>query len=193
MAVKTIDDGKFKIQSVGPVKTGVAKNSGKPWKVYSLQFEGDGQWYDCFWTSKEDPAVGAELSGKKEYDDEYNSYKFNMGFAGAKANWNPSGANATVLCAAVNLVHDFLTLDPSYLKEWQAKKGEKQSPSAYYVQTVVAIAKELKTEVAGMGGDAVQKGSTNESSKGDGDPGPTAPGVENWTEEGEENVDLGPM
>lgn len=190
MAATLIEEGKYKIQSVGPVKSGVAKASGKPWKTYSLQFDGDGTWYDTYWSKDTDPQVGDELEGRKENDDQFGP-KFSIKFGNAKQSWNPAGANATVMTAAVAIVNGFLSLKPEHLKEWESKRKEKQSAIEHYIETVKAIAGQMKTEVVKMGGNETQVGEkTSSAPTADGDPGPVAPPADEGTEE---DIDLGPL
>lgn len=194
MAAKTIEEGKYKVQTVGPVKTGTAKSSGKPFKTFDLQFEGDANWYNCFWVRDTDPTVGEELEGSKQSDDQF-GLKFAMKFAGGnRANWNPAGANAAVMQAAVAVVNGFLGLKGEHLTEWEKKRKKGQTAVEQYLETVKAIAGELKQEVVKLGGtNETQTGAkTTAGPQPSGDPGPLPPGEEDWTEE-EEQVDLGPM
>lgn len=151
MSVELPVEGKFVIQTIGPVKTGTSKASGKPYKIYDLQFEGDPNWYGTFWSPKEDPQIGQELSGKKSFDSEYNSYKFEIAREGGKGNWNPAGANATLFLAAATTVGDFLALDPKHLEEWATKRNKDEPPFAHYLRTVRDVAKLMKDDVVALG------------------------------------------
>lgn len=164
--------GTFKIQTIGPMKTGTAK-SGNKWRTFELQFEGDPQWYNTFWTPKEDPAEGKELTGEKSYDENYSSYKFEIDRQRGKNNWNPAAANATVMMAAAEVVNGFLRLGNHY-ELWE-KGDEKLKPKfEKYVSTVVAASDTMKEKVVSMGGLAPEQ-KTAEKKSGDGDPGPTPP------------------
>lgn len=190
MGVQFIKEGKFRIQTVGAPKSGVSK-AGKQWKTYDVQFENDVQWYSMFWSETDPPAIGQEFEGKKEYNDQFNTYQFNRKFAGNKANWNPAAANATVMGAAIALVNGFLGLSPKYFEEWEKKRRDKQTPVDHYMETVLAMAQSLKQEVVKMGGNETM--TATEASKApvdDGDPGPQHPGVDG---SGEEDIDLGPL
>lgn len=194
--IDVIEEGKFKIETVGPVKAGTSKKTGKPYKTFDLQFVADPQWYNCFWTRDTDPKVGEELEGKKEYNKDFESHQFNMGFPGAKANWNPAGANATVMGAAVAVVNGFLSLKEAHLVEWEKKRPKGMSAVAHYLETVTAIAGELKQSVVKMGGEVQAAAKTPATPPADGDPGPVSPGEEGWPEgedPGDTPVDLGPM
>jgi len=192
--IDVISEGKYKIETVGPVKTGTSKKTGKAYKTFDLQFEGDPQWYNCFWTRPEDPKIGQELDGKKEFNKDFDSHQFNMGFAGNKANWNPAGANATVFAAAVAVVNGFLGLDGAHLDKWQKERKEGQTAIAHYLETVTSVADDIKQRVAKMGGDVQTAAKTAAAPPKGGDPGPVSPGEEDWPDkDGEEEVDLGGM
>ena len=165
MTVELPVEGKFTIQTIGPVKNGTSKASGKPYKIYDLQFEGDPNWYGTFWSPKEDPQVGQELSGKKSYDSEYSSYKFEIAREGGKGNWNPAGANATLFLAAATTVGNFLALDPKHLSDWAAKRKEGEVAFSHYLRTVADVAKLMKDDVVALGsiGTEQQAGQSNSS------------------------------
>lgn len=196
--IQFIEEGKYKIQTVGPVSTGVAKGSGKPWRTVDVQFEGDGTWYSLFWPldKKDLPQVGAELDGKKEFNKDFNKHQFNTGFGGNKANWNPAGANAQIYIAAATIVHDFLTLRPAHLEDWEKGRKEKQSGIEQYLETISALAGTIKQKVVGMGsGDATAQVASKTSAPPpqNGDPGPVPPVNDNWAGSDEEEVNLGGM
>jgi len=185
---------KVKIQTVGPSKNiPNKKDPNKPWTSWSLQFEGDANWYDTFWLAKELPEVGQELSGEKKYDEKW-GYKFEVERQGGKANWNPAAAQATVMSAAAAVVSGFLNIPPHY-KLWASSVEEdaKQLKPLFdkYLITVETVAKRLKESVASMGSINAEEKSATKTSSGSGDPGPTpppgAPGK--WPPE-EEDVDL---
>ena len=172
-------EGKFVIQTIGPVKNGTSKASGKPYKIYDLQFEGDPNWYGTFWSPKEDPQVGQELSGKKSYDSEYSSFKFEIAREGGKGNWNPAGANATLTLAAANVVGNYLALDPQYKKEWESKRKEGEPAFAHYLRTVRDVAKLMKDDVVALGSIGTEN-QTGQSSSAAPAAGGNAPAVESW-------------
>lgn len=195
--IQLIEEGKYKIQTVGPVASGVGKASGKPWRTVDIQFEGDGTWYSLFWPQdkKDLPQVGQELEGKKEFNKDFNKHQFNTGFGGNKANWNPAGANAQVFLAASAIVQGFLTLKAEHLEKWEAERKKGQTAIEQYLETVAAVAGNVKQRVVKMGGETPAAGTATAAQAStpppsDGDPGPVAPGVETWTEE-DEPVDLG--
>lgn len=198
MAASTIEEGKFKIQTVGPAKDiPNKKDPNKPWRSWSLQFENDPSWYDTFWVRDTDPKVGEELDGGKQEDEKFGlQFKLKWSGGGNKANWNPAGANATVMTAAVAVVNGFLGLKPQHLEDWEKKRRTGQTAVTQYIETVVAIAGQLKQEVVKLGGNEVQtKAESSAAPPADGDPGPVAPAPddENWADGEEEEVDLGPM
>lgn len=167
------EEGKFTIASIGPMKSGTSKK-GNPWRVFSLQFSGDPTWYDTFWTPKEEPSVGMELEGKKSYDEEFTSYKFDIKRDGGKSSWNPAGANATVMLASVEIVNGFLAL-PGHYELWD--KGDKTLKEKFdkYLATVAAVVPRMKDQTIGMGSlSAEAPGGTAPAQK-SGDPGPAAP------------------
>lgn len=185
---KLIDEGKYRIQTVGPVKSGVGKASGKPWKTFDLQFEGDGTWYTAFWSRDTDPQVGEELQGKKEYSEQFKAYQFNMGFGGNKSNWNPGSANATILGVSAVVVHDAFELGMVTREDWDKRAIKGETAMQHYIRTVAEVADILKPAVTKMGGDATKtEEKTSTPPPDDGDPGPVAPGVE------DDELDLGPL
>lgn len=187
------ETGKFKIQTVGPVKTGTSKK-GNDWRSFQLQFEGDNTWYDTFWMPKEDPQVGGEVEGTKSYDDQFKSYKFELKRDGGKNNWNPAGAQATVMTGAATVVGHFLSIPANY-SLWVSEKPEdaKELKRLFdkYLATVEVVSKRLKESVVSMGAiSAETKTATKASPRSDGDPGPLPPpDIETWPE-GEEEVNL---
>lgn len=199
MAAKTIEEGKFKVATVGPVKEGTAKSSGKAFKTYDLQFDSDQNWYNCYWVRDTAPVVGEELEGTKQEDDQFGmQFKTKWAGAGNKANWNPAGANAAVFQATATIVQGFLSLKPEHLAEWEKKRPAGISAADHYLQTVIAMAPAVKQEVIKMGGNDVQTASqTSTPPPAAGEPMPSAPpDVDNWVEgqePGETDVDLGPM
>lgn len=191
-----IEEGKFKILTVGPVKEGIAKSSGKPFKTFDLQFDGDENWYNCYWVRDTDPKQGEELDGRKEKDEKFGlQFKLKFG-AGNKANWNPAGANAAVFQAAVAIVNGFLGLKPEHLADWEKKRLAGQTAVDQYLETVRAIASGVKSDVIKMGGSDAQVQTATHTSTAppsDGDPGPVPPGIDNFGDTGDEEVELGPM
>lgn len=188
---------KFKIQTLGPPKAiPNKKDPSNPWKSWGLQFEGDPAWYDTFWLAKEDPVEGQELEGTKSVDEKWGP-KFEIARQGGKGSWNPTGANATVILAAVHMVNGWLTLDPKNKKDWEAKRKESEVPMVHYIRTVSEIAGMVKGEVIKMGGTVTEvKGSETKatpvqtSTPESGMP----PELESYPPaDGEQEVDLGPM
>jgi len=186
--------GSFKIQVVGPKKDiPNKKDPNRPWTSWDLQFEGDPNWYNTFWLEKETPVVGQELSGTKLQDEKWGP-KFEVERQGGKQNWNPAGANATIMLAASNLVGQYLLMDSEHFELWKKKRKAGQTPMDHYLTTVVATAKLLKQEVVGMGGtnqETPAAGTANAAATNDsGDPGPVTPppGVETYP--GEEDVPI---
>lgn len=183
------ETGTFKIASVGPVKTGNSKKTGKPWRVFSLQFEGDPQWYDTFWTVDGEASVGQELKGTKSFDGEFDSYKFEIERQGGKGNWNPAAANASVMIATAQVISGFLAL-PGHYELW-VEGSEKLKPLFQrYIATLEAASKQIKEKVIGMGSLAPEEKVAEKSTANSGDPGPTPPpDIEGWPE-GQEPVDI---
>ncbi len=188
--------GTFKVQTVGPPKTiPNKKDPNKPWKSWSLQFEGDVNWYDTFWLEKDDPVVGQEMAGTKSYDEKWNTYKFELERQGGKANWNPAGAQATVMLAAVELVNGFLAIPGNYEK-WQKDDKELKKEFDKYILTAQVVSGRIKDMVVGMGAmQAEQKTAGKRATpppRDDGDPGPAAPppGEEDWVTGEEEEVEV---
>lgn len=187
------EKGTFKIQTIGPKKEGTSKK-GNAYKTYDLQFGGDANWYNTFWTKKEDPENGMELSGTKTYDEKFNSYKFEMEWGGGKNNWNPAAAQATVMSGAVALVAGFLAIPANY-DLWTSDKPEDAKKLKLlfdkYVLTIETVSKRLKEAVVSMGSlTPEQKTIEKSASANSGDPGPTPPpNVEGWAD-GEEEINL---
>lgn len=183
------EKGKFKIATVGPKKEGTSKK-GNPYRTYELQFEGDVQWYNTFWTLKEDPVEGMELSGTKSYNDKYDNYSFEIDRPGGKSNWNPAAANATVMLASVEIVNGFLSLGNHY-ELWEKGDVALKEKFQKYVATVEAASKQVREKVLGMAPlNAEQKTSEKPAKSSSGDPGPTPPpDIEGWPE-GEEPVEI---
>lgn len=182
-------EGKFKISSVGPIKTGTSKKTGKPYKIYSLQFEGDNTWYDTYWGSEEEPKVGQELDGKKEYDEKFESYKFNMSFGGGTKNWNPAGAQATVVLASIELVNGFLAV-PEFRQLWVENKPELKATFDKYVETVKAVTPRVKEMAIGLGAMGAETKTATESSQKPVPNTPSAPPDFDGFPEGEEPVNV---
>lgn len=182
------EKGTFKIETIGPMKSGTSKKGNK-WRTFQLQFEGDAQWYDTFWTKDTDPEVGGELTGTKSYDGDYDQYKFEIERQGGKSNWNPAAANATVMLASVEIVNGFLQLGDHY-ELWE-KGDEKLKPKFdKYVATVVAASTRIKEQTVGMGSLNPEQKKAEKKSRGDGDPGPTPPPDIDEIPADEEPVDL---
>lgn len=182
------EKGTFKIQTIGPMKSGTSKK-GNPWRTFDLQFEGDPQWYGTFWTPKEEPETGKELSGTKSFDSEYNSYKFEIDRAGGKMNWNPAAAQATVMSASVQLVAGFLAI-PGHYEKWLKDDPELKKLFSKYIETVNVISKRVKEMVIGMGSINAESKTVEKKPVNQGDPGPTPPPVtDDWPPD-EEPVDI---
>ncbi len=183
------EKGTFKIQTIGPKKEGTSKK-GNPYRTFDLQFEGDPQWYNCFWTLKEDPTEGQELTGQKSYDSNYDSYKFEIDRPGGKANWNPAAANATVILASVEIVNGFLALGNHY-ELWEKGDIALKAKFEKYVATVSAASTQIKDKVVSMGSlSPEEKKPDTKKPATSGDPGPTPPpDVDGWPE-GEEPQDI---
>lgn len=175
-----------KIQTVGPEKSiPNKKDANKPWKSWSILFEGDVQWYDTFWLAPEPPVVGQELTGTKSYDEKW-GYKFELERQGGKSQWNPAAAQATVMGAAASVVNGFLAI-PAHYELWASGAEEDARKLKHlfdkYLVTVETVAKRLKDTVAGMGSlNPEQKTATHQAAANDGDPGPVPPprGGEGW-------------
>lgn len=182
------EKGTFKIETVGPKKEGTSKK-GNPYRTYDLQFEGDSTWYNTFWTKKEDPEVGMELKGTKSYNDNYDNYSFEIEREGGKSNWNPAGANATVMLASVEVVNGFLSIGDHY-DLWDKGAPELKAKFDKYLATIDSVAPRIKEKVVGMGSLAPEQKTAEKKSSGTGDPGPTPPPeIEGWPE-GEEPQDI---
>lgn len=186
---------KVTIQTLGPKKDiPNKKDPNSPWKSWSLQFIGDPTWYDTFWLAKEDPVVGQELSGDKK-DDEKWGPKFELERQGGKSGWNPSGANASVILAAVNAMNGWLTLESANKKDWESKRKEGEVPFSHYLRTVKDIAKIFKADAVEMGGTAEAKaGETKVNAAPQTSANASPPELDAFPPgDGEEDVDLGPM
>lgn len=175
--------GTFKIQTVGPEKSiPNKKDPNRPWKSWGLQFEGDPQWYDTFWVSPDKPVEGQELTGTKSYDEQWSTYKFEIERQGGKSNWNPAGAQATVMLAAVEIVNGFLRLGNHY-EMWDKGDVALKARFEKYVATVSAAAGQIREKVISMGALQPQEKVAEKKSEGTGDPGPTPPpDIEGWPE-----------
>lgn len=184
------EKGTFKIATIGPKKEIPKKdNPNEHWLSYSLQFEGDANWYDTFWTKKEDPAVGMELSGTKDEHE-----KFGLQFAmdrqpGGKGNLNPAAAQATVLMASVELVNGFLQIGDHY-ELWEQGDIKLKAKLEKYLASVESVAGRVKDMVVNMGSLQKEEKVANKPAASNGDPGPTPPPeIEGWPE-GEEPQDI---
>lgn len=181
---------KVVIETVGPMKEiPNKKDKNSPWHSWSLQFKGDSQWYDTFWLQKEEPKVGAELSGTKSEDPKW-GLKFDVDRqGGGKSNWNPAAAQSTVMLAAVNLVNGFLSI-PANFELWDKNDPKAKTAFAKYIATVESVSKQLKEKVVAMGAMNPETKTADRSTSGAADPGPgTPPEVEGWPE-GEEEVEV---
>ena len=108
------EKGTFKIATIGPKKEIPKKDKpNEHWTSYSLQFEGDSNWYDTFWTKPEEPTVGMEITGTKDEHEKF-GLQFAMERQGGRSNYNPANAQATVMLAAVELVNGFLAIGDHY-------------------------------------------------------------------------------
>lgn len=184
---------KYKVQTLGPMKEiPNKKDPNSPWKSWSLQFEGDPSWYDTFWLGKEEPTVGQELTGTKSVDEKWGP-KFELERQGGKSSWNPSGANATVVAAAVDAVNGWLTLEMANKKDWESKRKDNELPFQHYLRTVMDVARVLKSGVVNMGGTPEAKaGETIVNAAPQTNTDAMPPDLESFPT-GEEEVDLGPM
>lgn len=193
-------EGTFKIAAIGPMKEGTSAK-GNHWRVFSLQFSDEPQWYDTFWTPKEEPRMGMELTGTKSYDEKFTSYKFDIKRDGGKNSWNPAAANATVVLASVDIINGFLAL-PGHYELWDKGSKELKPKFEKYLATVAAVIPRLKDQTIGMGSLSAeaQAGTAPAQKSGDpdagaapaiatypGDPGPQDPGD---TGDGEEDLPI---
>lgn len=167
------EKGTFKVQTIGPKKEGTSKK-GNAWRTYDLQFEGDPQWYNTFWTLKEDPEEGQELNGTKSYDGDYDQYKFEIERQGGKGQWNPAAANATVMLASVEIVNGFLALGNHY-ELWEKGDVSLKEKFTKYVATVEAASRQIKERVVSMGSITPEQQTAEKKAQKGGDPGPTPP------------------
>ncbi len=183
------EKGTFKIQTIGPRKDGT-NAKGNPYVIYDLQFEGDATWYNTFWSSKEDPIVGTELKGEKGYNQKYDSYQFQIEREGGKGNWNPAGAQSTIVLASVTIVNGFLSIPGNY-EAWEKGSPELKPKFDKYVETVRSASVRLKEMAVSMGAvQSEQQIASKNEPKGTGDPGPTPPpDIPGWPE-GEEPVNI---
>ena len=180
--------GTFKIQTIGPRKDGT-NAKGNPYAIYDLQFDGDPTWYNTFWPSKEAPAVGNELKGEKSYNDKFNSYQFKIEREGGRSNWNPAGAQSTIILASVTVVNGFLSIPGNY-EAWEKGAPELKAKFEKYVKTVESASTKLKELAVSMGSIQAEQPVASSQPKGTGDPGPTPPPqIEGWPE-GEEPANI---
>jgi len=184
------EQGKFKIATIGPKKDIPKKDKSGNWTSYSLQFEEDPNWYDTFWLAEEPPVEGQELSGTKSEHE-----KFGLQFAvdrpagRGKGNWNPAGANATVMGAAVDLVNGFLSIGENYAL-WEKSDEKVKENFTKYINTVDSVAKQLKEKVVAMGPMQQEQKTAEKTSNAGGDDGVgTPPNIPGWPE-GEEEQDV---
>lgn len=185
------EKGTFKIKMVGPHKSiPNKKDQNNPWHSWTLQFEGDNNWYETFWLEKADPVEGQELAGTKSYDEKWNTYKFEIDRQGGKSNWNPAAAQATVMLASVELVNGFLAIPGNYEK-WQKDDKDLKKEFDKYILTANVVSKRLKDMVVGMGAMQTEQKTAEKKAADSGDPGPTPPpeGEEDWPTN-EEEVDV---
>lgn len=186
--------GTFKIQTVGP-KNNIPnkKDPNRPWCSWGLQFEGDAQWYETFWVAQEDPKVGQELTGTKSWDDKFQKFKFETERQGGKGNWNPAGAQATVMEAAAVIVNGFFAATPAHYQLWNSETPEdaKKLKTLFdkYYATVVSVGKRLKDDVVGMGSMNPEQKTATKTATG-GDPGDVAPPPNDDDFPGEEDTGL---
>lgn len=142
--------GTFKIATVGPKKDIPKKdNPHEFWSSYSLQFQGDPNWYDTFWTAKETPTEGLELTGTKSEHEKF-GLQFSVDRPNSKSNWNPAGAQASVVGAAVDVVNGFLSLGNNY-ELWKTNDKEVKVLFNKYMATVESAAKQVKEIVVSLG------------------------------------------
>lgn len=181
------EKGTFKIQTLGPKKDiPNKKDENHPWRSWSLQFEGDPNWYDTFWLAKEDPTVGQELTGTKSEDP-----KFGLKFeterqGGGKSNWNPAGAQSTIMHAAATVVQGFLSIGNNY-ELWEGNDPKVKENFAKYVNTVASVADTLKEKVVAMGALSQETKVAEKKSASSDEPAPgTPPEIPGWPEDEEE-------
>lgn len=163
-----------KIQTVGPEKKiPNKKDENNPYRSFGLQFEGDPEWYDTFWTEKEDPQVGQELTGTKSEDPKW-GMKFETERKGGRGNWNPAGAQATVMLAGVEAVNGFLSL-PGMYELWEKNDPSTREKFKKYLATVDSAANQLKQRVVAMGSMQQEQKTEEKSERSSGEPGTVAP------------------
>ena len=185
------EKGTFKIATVGPKTERPKKdNPNEHWTSYSLQLEGDPNWYDTFWTKKEEPTVGMELSGTKEEHEKFGlQLKLDWEGNGGKRNFNPAAAQATVMLASIELVNGFLAVGDHY-ELWEKGDIALKAKLDKYVESVVSVSNRVKEAVVNMGSLQKEEKVADKVSKPSGDPGPTPPpDIEGWPE-GEEPQDI---
>lgn len=187
------EKGTFKIATIGPKKEIPKKdNKNEHWTTWSLQFEQDPNWYDTFWVLDNDPEVGQELTGEKTEHE-----KFGLQFAidrpgGGKRNWNPAGAQSTIVLASVEIVNGFLSLGNHY-ELWEKGDATLKEKFKKYVATVEVASKQLKEVALGVGSiNAEEKVADKPAQNKASEPAPsTPPAIEGWPENnGEEEVDV---
>ena len=189
------EKGTFKVRSVGPVKTGTSNSTGRDWTIYPLQFEGDEQWYDCFWNENTPPKEGQELTGEKYYEQkgQYETYGFRMPRGGGGRSYNPAAAFANSYQTATQIVHNWLSLDKENYEKWKKAIPEGTDPFVYYLDTIQKVATVAKESV-----DKLSKG--GEATKSNTQAAPTPPpapannkpiNAEDYPEDDDEEIDLG--
>ncbi len=184
------EKGTFKITTIGPKKEIPKKdNPNEHWTSYSLQFEGDVDWYDTFWTKKEDPEVGMEITGEKDEHEKF-GLQFKMERqGGGRGNYNPANAQATVMLASVELVNGFLSVGDHY-ELWEKGDTSLKPKLEKYVASVVSVSNRVKDAVVNMGSLQKEEKVADKPLDNSGDPGPSAPPeIEGWPA-GEEPQDI---
>ncbi len=146
------EKGTFKIQTIGPKKEIPKKDKpSEHWTTYSLQFEGDAQWYDTLWNKPEDPQTGMEVTGEKTEHDRFGlQFKPEYKGGGNRANFNPAAAQATVMGASVAVVNGFLSL-PGHFELWDKNDPSVKAKLDKYLASVESVSKRLKEAVVNMG------------------------------------------
>lgn len=184
------EKGTFKIATIGPKKEIPKKDKpNEHWLSYSLQFEGDANWYDTFWTKPEEPAVGMEISGEKDEHEKF-GLQFKMDRQpGGKGNWNPAAAQSTVMLASVEVVNGFLAIGDHYAL-WDKGDAALKPKFDKYLATVESVSGRVKDMVVNMGSLQKEEKVADKPASSNGDPGPTPPPqIEGWPE-GEEPQDI---
>lgn len=185
------DKGTFKIQTIGPKKEIPKKDKpNEHWTSYSLQFEGDPNWYDTFWTKPEEPAIGMEITGEKDEHEKFGlQFKMERTGGGGKGNWNPAAAQSTVLLASVELVNGFLAIGDHY-DLWAKGDVSLKGKLDKYLASVESVSNRVKDMVVNMGSLQKEEKVATKQPTSNGDPGPSAPPeIEGWPE-GEEPQDI---